>query len=339
MDGKSFNGYEHNKLWRNNRDGTFTELGWASGADLIQDTRCCALGDFDRDGRVDIVVRSMFERSRFLLNEGAGGRFLRVRLVGTKSNRMGIGARLTAYAGSDRYLLESTCGDGFLSQHEPGVHFGLGDHARVDRLVIRWPSGLVQELRDLPADRFITVTEGDDAVKSESPRPAPAPPAPAPDRVLKLLREGGFTDLKGNPLKGSTLLKDVTLLHVWNPSVRSSTAEALTLGSLLPLASRGSFGILAVAVGADADAVRVFVREHDLAYPVILATGGTAKALAEEPQSWRSQYRAFGWLEIGEGGAGAVPWSGLLDRSGLIRSYRGPVKAFEAKLDILQALR
>ncbi len=337
MGQKSFNGYEHDKLWRNNGNGTFSEIGWVAGADLIQDSRCCVVGDFDRDGRMDLVVRTVYERTFLLRNEGPSGRFLRVRLVGRESNRMGVGARLEAYAQGDRFIGELSCGTGFLSQNEPGVHFGLGAHERVDRLVVRWPSGRTQEFTGLEADRFITLTEGEPTARIERPPSRPADQAAVQDRLLRTLREGTFLDPEGKPCGSSGLLKDVTLLHVWSPSCGSCSREASILREVQAFSSE-SFAVLAVAVDAEPAEVKAFIKEQGIDYPVLIATGETARMLRAEPQPWRSQYRAFGFLQVGDGGTSSLPWTGLLDRWGLVRQYRGPVKLFEAKLDLLNCL-
>ncbi len=335
---RSFNGYEHNKVWRSNGDGTFTEVGWAAGGDIIVDSRACAAADFDRDGRMDLVVRTMYERSFFLHNEAETGRFLHVRLVGTKSNRMGVGARVVARAGADRYTGEMACGSGYLSQSEPAVHLGLGTHERVDRLEVRWPSGAVQEFRDVPADAFVTVTEGLPDLTRETPRPPAVPAARGAehDPVVAALRRGKYVDLRGNPVSGADGLGDATLLHVWSPGCKGCEKEAATLRSLHP-----EVPILAVAVDAELEDVRAFVERHRVPYPVIVADAETGKALARVPQGLRGVMRRQfgGWFELGSTDDAAIPWTGMLDRSGLQRVYRGPVKHFEAMLDILSTRR
>jgi len=102
------------------------------------------------------------------------------------------------------------------------------------------------------------------------------------------------------------------------------------------------FTVLAVAVDATPDSVRAFMEENDVRYPVLLADERTAERLREVPQvPWGLVARGFGgWFEVGAPNPSiqAIPWTGLLDRNGLVRRYRGPVKHFEAKLDILAAL-
>jgi thiol-disulfide isomerase/thioredoxin len=333
---RSFNGYEHNKVWRGNGDGTFAEVGWATGGDILVDSRACAAADFDRDGRMDLVVRTMYDRSFFLRNEGESGRFLHVRLVGTRSNRMGVGARVTARAGEERWIAEMTCGSGYLSQSEPAVHFGLGRKERVDRLEVRWPSGTAQEFRDVPADRFLTITEGSPELKAEPARPAAPSPrgSAAEDPVVALLRRGKFTALDGSAARAQDFLKDLTLLHVWAPSCKGCEKEAATLEGLSK-----EVAVLAVAVESKLDEVRAFLDRRKVTYPVLVADEETGRALASVPQGLRGMVRRQfgGWFELGSGDERGIPWSGLVDRSGLQRLYRGPVKRFEAMLDILSS--
>jgi len=335
---KSFNGYEHDRVWTGNGDGTFTEVGWATGGDLIVDSRACAVADFDRDGRMDLVVRTMYERSYFLHNEGEAGRFLHVRLAGTRSNRMGVGARVTAHAGGKRWTGELTCGSGYLSQNEPAVHFGLGSLARVERLEIRWPAGHVQEFRDLATNLYVTVTEGSSELKAEPPRPAlSAPPRRTEDDpVLALVKKGKYSDLKGAPASAENLLKEVTLLHVWAPSCKGCEKEAATLESLSK-----DVAVLAIAVESKPEQVREFVERRRVTYPVLVADEATGRALASVPQGTRGVVRRQfgGWFELGTGDERGIPWTGLVDGSGLQRVYRGPVKRFEAMLDILSTTR
>ncbi len=335
---RSFNGYEHDRVWRSNGDGTFSEIGFAAGGDLILDSRACAAADFDRDGRMDLAVRTLYERSYFLHNEAPAGRFLHVRLVGTKSNRMGVGARVTAQAGADRYMSEMTCGSGYLTQNEPAVHFGLGAHEKVDRLEVRWPSGLVQEFRGVASNAFLTITEGQSEPKVEAPRPSTAPPAKAAehDPVVALLRKGKFTDLQGKPVGGADLLKDPTLFHVWSPSCKGCDKEAATLKGL-----QKEVAILAVAVDSKVEDVRAFVERRGVTYPVIVADEETGKALVKIPGATMGLVRRQfgGWFELGTGDEGGIPWSGIMDASGLQRVYRGPIKTFEALLDILSTRR
>ena len=138
-------------MFVNNGDGTFSERTFQSGLSGLY-----SVGDYDDDGFIDV----WFERFLFR-NRGNDNHYLRVELVGTESNRDGIGARVYAATGNKVQTRELLGGDG-ISQDESIIHFGLGQHTRVDRLEIRWPSGQVDVLRDIPADQEIRVIEGRD---------------------------------------------------------------------------------------------------------------------------------------------------------------------------------
>src|SRR5262249_57401992 len=95
--------------------------------------------------------------------------YLKVSRRGTKSNRQGMGARMVAHASGKQVVREMFPINTFHPQMPNLAHFGLADASKVDRLEIRWPSGLVQELRDLPADQHVVITEGESTVEKVVP--------------------------------------------------------------------------------------------------------------------------------------------------------------------------
>jgi enediyne biosynthesis protein E4 len=123
--------------------------------------RGAAFGDFDRDGRVDAVVTRLNEPPVLLRNvAGAGRHWLALKLNGVKSNRDGIGARVTLRSGGVTQVNHATTSIGYACSSEPAVHFGLGSNRLADRIEIEWPSGLRQVLTNVPADSYLTVREG-----------------------------------------------------------------------------------------------------------------------------------------------------------------------------------
>jgi hypothetical protein len=156
----SLNGYERDGLFRNNGDDTFTEVAYVNRADRIEDGRGLSILDYDKDGRLDVLVRNYGQPAHLLRNVGAWGHWLRVKLVGTESNRDAVGARVTVTAGGLRQTREVQAGSGYLSGSSLIQHFGLGAADRVDALHIRWPSGQETELAGLAADRVLRITEG-----------------------------------------------------------------------------------------------------------------------------------------------------------------------------------
>jgi enediyne biosynthesis protein E4 len=141
-------------LFRNKGDGMFTNATAASGLPSNENYGLTlSFGDLDGDGFLDVALRQPY------LNTGNGNHWLRVELVGTESNRSGIGTRVVARAGDLMQTREILGGLGFY-QDELVAHFGLGERTQVDALEIRWPSGQVDVLTDIPADQKIRVIEG-----------------------------------------------------------------------------------------------------------------------------------------------------------------------------------
>ncbi len=166
---------EHKYLYRNLRDGQFEEVTARAGTGITDavPARGCAFGDYDNDGDMDVVVNCINALPQLLRCDRTNANtFLKVRLVGTKSNRSGIGARLIVTAQTDpaarqplRQIDEVRSGGSYYSQNDPRVHFGLGSAAKAD-LEIQWPSGAKDNLRDLAAGKLYVVQEGGRILRS-----------------------------------------------------------------------------------------------------------------------------------------------------------------------------
>ena len=150
-----------NEVFTAGGDGTFLDLSALSGADDSRSGRGVAIADYDRDGRLDVYVVNRLGSPILYRNATAtSDHWLEVDLTGTRSNRDGCGARLILTAGGTRQLREVFCGSvGLSSGSDTVAHFGLGAGDRVDRLLVEWPSGQRQVLRNLTADRVVTVVE------------------------------------------------------------------------------------------------------------------------------------------------------------------------------------
>lgn len=171
---RSWHGWERNRHLRNEGDGTLREIGRPAGTDLLVNSRGVAAADFWNRGVVDLAIAASADRHALLRNEvPARRRWLQVELVGTRSNRDAVGARVTARTRRGEQTREVILGDGYASQSSLRLHFGLGAEERVEELVVRWPaSGTVQSFRDVPANRIVEVTEGGELVEKRYPRPA-----------------------------------------------------------------------------------------------------------------------------------------------------------------------
>jgi hypothetical protein len=171
-------GYAQRKLlYRNLRSGKFEDISEEVGPGISAPSasRGCAFGDFDNDGDIDFVVNCVNEAPQLIrCDSSLNNSWIKVRTIGVKSNRSGIGARLrcvTRVAGETKphsQIDEVRSGGGYFSQNDLRVHFGLGKAERVDLLEIRWPSGVVDTLRDVKANQLIFVKEGEGIVRMVS---------------------------------------------------------------------------------------------------------------------------------------------------------------------------
>jgi enediyne biosynthesis protein E4 len=150
------------QLFLNNGKGSFREVGEMAGGGFNQPKvgRGLAVGDFDRDGDQDILMTTNKGPAYLFRNDQtAGNKSIRFRLVGTQSNRDGIGAQVKILAGGVEQTRFVRTGSSYLSQSELPVTFGLGKRDKIDRLVIYWPSGRAEEFKDLSSGRLYEVTE------------------------------------------------------------------------------------------------------------------------------------------------------------------------------------
>jgi len=154
-------------IFRNLGDGRFEELIDEAGPGIAaaHSSRGCAFGDFDNDGDLDVLIMNMNEPPSLLRNDVSGGNhWLKVRLVGTRSNRSAIGSRVVARYGAAQQVQEVLAQSSFYSVNDPRLHFGLGAETTVD-LTIRWISGAVETIPRVKADQFLTIREGKGIVR------------------------------------------------------------------------------------------------------------------------------------------------------------------------------
>ncbi len=154
---------EPNSIFRNLGGKTFQDVSAEAGPDFQQAAahRGIAYGDIDNDGRVDAVVTVLNGRAKYFRNVSQNGHhWIALKLVGVKSNKMGLGARvrITAEDGTKQYGMATTS-TGYAASSDPRVHFGLGTSKSVKEMEIIWPSGIRQTLANVPAERVITIRE------------------------------------------------------------------------------------------------------------------------------------------------------------------------------------
>jgi tetratricopeptide (TPR) repeat protein len=159
------------QLLRGSRDG-FALADQAEAGQYWQTKRLgrtLAMLDWNRDGRVDLLANHLDEPLALLQNESPAAGWLQLELVGTRSERDAIGAEVRVQIGDQSWTSWQFGGDGLMSSNEAVVHFGLGAAASVDRIEVRWPSGLAQTFEDVPASARYLVIEGDESLHRRWP--------------------------------------------------------------------------------------------------------------------------------------------------------------------------
>jgi enediyne biosynthesis protein E4 len=163
-------------MFRNNGRGIFENVSDRLGPDfqLPRVSRGAAIADFDNDGDLDILVNNNGQPPQLLRNDGGNtNHWLEILLIGTKSNRDGVGARVKVSAGKLVLYDQKKGGMSYQSAQDPRLHFGLGQRANVDLLEIIWPSGVVTKLANLKADQITAVKEDVGIVLRPFPRIPP----------------------------------------------------------------------------------------------------------------------------------------------------------------------
>jgi enediyne biosynthesis protein E4 len=162
-------GYPQRKvLYQNQRDGSFKDIAEKIGGPLIEPTagRGCAFGDFDNDGDIDVVINPVNDFPVLLRTDSAtNNNWISIKLIGAKSNRDGVGARIKVIAGDRTQIGEVRSGGSYYSQNDMRVHFGLGKAAKAQTVEARWPSGAVDTLNDVAAGQVIFIKEGAGQIK------------------------------------------------------------------------------------------------------------------------------------------------------------------------------
>jgi hypothetical protein len=145
-------------MW-NDGKGKFVERGCGDPFRRELVGRGSAVADYDNDGDIDVAVSNSGGPLQLLRNDGKHGNWVGFLLVGRKSNRSGVGARVTVETEKGKQVREARAGESYLSSSDPRIHFGLGDATSIRRVEIRWPSGAVQEVRDARPGRYVRVEE------------------------------------------------------------------------------------------------------------------------------------------------------------------------------------
>ncbi len=300
----TWSGYERNVFYANNGDGTFSDVSGALGFDFVEDGRSLALADFDHDGRQEVLLKNRNAPQLRLMKSVVSGLppAIAFRLLGTKSNRDAIGAAVSIETSTGRQSRLLQAGSGFLSQHSKELFFGLGESNGSVSATIRWPSGLIQELKGLPPGHRVSVMEGQEPSRIEPFKPwtpetaelvtqlGETLPASAETWLIAPVAAPDFEipDRSGKPFRLSSLRGKPALLSFWASAAPGAAellnaftrySEAWTSGGLQlailnidEAASRPSFPMLAAPVDVTVTYSLLyrylFDRRRDLQIPV-----------------------------------------------------------------------
>jgi enediyne biosynthesis protein E4 len=160
-------------LFLNQRDGTFKDISKLVGPaiQIPQVSRGLAMGDLFNDGRIELVVENLVGQPMILRPKGGPpNHWISFKLEGTKSNRLALNARIKATAGDLVQTGEVVSGGSYLSQNDLRLHFGLGDHARVETVTVLWSNGKSETFTNLAADHFYSLREGTGIVETREPQ-------------------------------------------------------------------------------------------------------------------------------------------------------------------------
>jgi hypothetical protein len=165
-------------LFRNLGGGKFTEVTQQMGKSFAgpKVARAAAYGDIDNDGFPDILLTTNAGPAYLFRNQGGTNQSLRIKLVGTKSNRDGIGAVVRVTSGSDKQWKMLRSGSSYLAQSELVLTFGLGSHSKADSLEIQWPSGQTDKLSNIDGGQAVTIEEGKGVIANRAYGKAPMRP-------------------------------------------------------------------------------------------------------------------------------------------------------------------
>jgi tetratricopeptide (TPR) repeat protein len=347
----TWSGFERNVFYANNRDGTFSDVSGAIGLDFIEDGRSFALADFDHDGRLEVFLKNRNGPQLRVLKNVIEDLppAIAFRLRGTKSNPDAIGAAITVETELGRQTSMLQAGSGFLSQHSKEMFFGLGEAKGLIRALIRWPSGLVQQVHDLPLNHRVWIDEGSEASRIEKFTPQL--------RGLKPGSSGGLGGMGAAPSESEsipTAVETWLLAPVTAPdfSLPDSNGQIRTLAALRGRVALLNFwtrespncrdqlslfnqdykrwvasGLQLVAVNIDdsvnSDNVRATARELRLSFPVLHGSDDVAGIYNILYRYLFDRHRDL-----------SLPASFLIDAEGdIVKAYQGPVNAEQIEQD------
>jgi tetratricopeptide (TPR) repeat protein/peroxiredoxin len=340
----TWSGFERNIFYVNNRDGTFSDVSGAVDLDFVEDGRAFALADFDHDGRQEIFLKNRNAPQLRLLKNVIENLppAIAFRLRGTKSNYDAIGAAITVETESARQTRMLQAGSGFLSQHSKEVFLGLGEAKGPVRASIRWPSGLIQDLRDLPPNHRIWVEEGSEKLRIEPfktkaslrgqpdvNRPAESESLPGAVETWLLVPVAApdlsLPDLAGRVQTLSGLRGSPVLLNLWSAQAPDCLKDLNIFQQKFRRWEAQNLRLLTVSVDGPVGAVkmRALVRERRLTFPVLSGSDEVSAVYNILYRYLFDRHRDLG-----------LPTSFLIDlRGDIVKIYQGPVNPDNVERD------
>ena len=338
----TWSGFERNVFYLNNKDGSFSDVSGIAGLDFAEDCRTFALGDFDRDGRLEVVLKNRNSpQLRFLKNVMPDlPPIISFRLSGKKSNRDAIGARITVETESGHQTRILRSGSGFLAQHTKEVFFGLGAAKLPVQATIQWPSGLTQRLRELPLNHRIWVDEGLPPSRMEPFAKSPsllashaaAPTAESLPQTVEtwllvpvLAPDFSLPDVAGQMELLSGHRGKPVLVHFWSSSLSSSLNDLEEFQQLYEGWARKGLQLLSINVdGAqNGGGSQVQLSSGRYSFPILKASSDVIATYNLLYRQLFDRHRDM-----------SVPISFLIDPAGnIVKIYQGTVSKDRCETD------
>jgi len=344
----SWSGYERNIFYANNGDGTFSDVSGVVGLDFLEDGRAFALADFDHDGRQEVFLKNRNGPQLRVLKNVMGNLppSIAFRLRGTKSNRDAIGAVVTLETELGRQTKSLQAGSGFLSQHSKDVFFGLGAAKGPVRASIRWPSGLVQELRELPVNHRVWIEEGAEPSRMEAFKTAAMPskladakaaearpqeieilPSTAETWLLAPVEAPHFSlpDLTGRVVTLASLRGEPLLLNFGAAGAERCSEAWIVLNQHHATWANRGLQVVSISLDdpADEERLRTVVQERYLSFTILRGSEDVAAIYNILYRYLFDRHRDL-----------TLPTSFLIDAKGeIVKVYQGPVSPDQIEQD------
>jgi tetratricopeptide (TPR) repeat protein len=360
----TWSGYERNIFYANNGDGTFSDISGVIGLDFLEDGRAFALADFDHDGRQEVFLKNRNAPQLRLLKNVMENLppSIAFSLRGTTSNRDAIGAVITLETDVGRptralQVRSLQAGSGFLSQHSKEMFFGLGAAQGPVRASIRWPNGLVQQLRDLPINHRVWIEEGSDAVRTEpfnpptrrghladaqsdeaNPRPLETLPTTAGTWLLAPIEAPDFSlpNLSAQTVTLSSLRGKPLLLNLWASEAERCKQDWPVFNENHAKWRAQGLQLLSLNLddAAHAETVAKLVRQQGLTFPILLGAVDRAEGLGDAQADTAAIYNILYRYLFDRHRDLSLPTSFLINAKGeIVKVYQGPVDADHVEYD------